>query len=345
MGGSTAGLAPGPRGGPAPNPSRPRSPLPIAAPLIRPRAVFLDAQSLEPIDLAPLRPWVELECWPTTAADQRWQRLQNAEVAITNKVVLDGALLASLPRLKLICTASTGTDQVDGQACAERGIAVRNGGRYSQASVVQVTWALILELRCQLQQRRQRVAAGDWQRSPVFSLVLPEFDELAGQQLTVVGAGDIGRGVARIGAAFGMDINLITSASSPQALEQALRKADVVSLHAPLTSQTRGLLNRTRLGWLKPSALLVNMGRGGLVELEALAAALEGQRLAGAALDVLVNEPPGAELDKLLGVPNLILTPHMAWSSRQARARLVQTIAGHLQAFAEGPWRDQPGHR
>ena len=310
----------------------------MAVPLNRPEAVFLDALSLGPVDLDPLRQWVDLRCWPSTDLDQRFERLQGAEVVITNKILLDGPLLASLPKLRLVCTASTGTDQVDGQACAERGIAVRNGGRYSQPSVVQVTWALILELRCQLQERHRQVAAGDWQRSPVFSLVQPEFDELAGQHLTVVGAGDIGKGVARIGSAFGMDTSLITSQTSSEDLETALRRADVVSLHSPLTAKTRGLINGTSLGWLKPSALLINMARGALVDTEAVVAALDGGRLAGAALDVLVSEPPGAELDRLIGVPNLILTPHMAWSSRQARRRLVATIAAHLQAFVQGPW-------
>ena len=308
----------------------------MAAPPNRPQAVFLDALSLGPVDLDPLRQWVELRCWPTTDLDQRLERLQGAEVVITNKVVLDGPLLASLPGLRLVCTASTGTDQVDSQACAERGITVRNAGHYSGPSVVQVTWALILELRCQLQRRQRQVANGEWQRSPVFSIVLPEFDELAGQHLTVVGAGDIGQGVARIGKAFGMETSLITSSTGSADLEAALRRADVVSLHAPLNAKTRGMINGTRLGWLKPSALLINMARGALVDTDALGAALRAQQLAGAALDVLVKEPPGMELNRLMGVPNLILTPHMAWSSRQARSRLVDTLAAHLQAYGEG---------
>lgn len=310
----------------------------MAVPLNRPEAVFLDALSLGPVDLDPLRQWVDLRCWPSTDLDERFERLQGAEVVITNKILLDGPLLASLPKLRLVCTASTGTDQVDGQACMERGIVVRNGGRYSQPSVVQVTWALILELRCHLQERHRQVAAGEWQRSPVFSLVEPEFDELAGQHLSVVGAGDIGKGVARIGSAFGMDTSLITSQTSPEDLETALRRADVVSLHAPLTAKTRGIINGTSLGWLKPSALLINMARGALVDTDALVAALQSGRLAGAALDVLVSEPPGAEMDRLIGMPNLILTPHMAWSSRQARRRLVATIATHLKAYVQGPW-------
>jgi len=309
----------------------------MAVPLNRPEAVFLDALSLGPVDLDPLRQWVDLRCWPSTDLDQRLERLQGAEVVITNKIQLDGPLLASLPKLRLVCTASTGTDQVDGQACLERGIAVRNGGAYSQPSVVQVTWALILELRCRLQERHRQVTAGDWQRSPVFSLVQPEFDELAGQHLTIVGAGDIGKGVARIGTAFGMDTSLITSTTNPEGLEMALRRADVVSLHAPLTATTRGLIDGTSLGWLKPSALFINMARGALVDIDALVAALEAGRLGGAALDVVVNEPPGAELDRLIDVPNLILTPHMAWSSRQARRRLVATLAAHLQAYVQGP--------
>ena len=308
----------------------------MAAPPNRPQAVFLDALSLGPVDLDPLRQWVELRCWPTTDLDQRLERLQGAEVVITNKVVLDSPLLASLPGLRLVCTASTGTDQVDSQACAERGIAVRNAGLYSGPSVVQVTWALILELRCQLQRRQRQVANGEWQRSPVFSIVLPEFDELAGQHLTVVGAGDIGQGVARIGKAFGMETSLITSSTGSADLEAALRRADVVSLHAPLNAKTRGMINGKRLDWLKPSALLINMARGALVDTDALMAALRAQQLAGAALDVLVKEPPGMELNRLMGVPNLILTPHMAWSSRQARSRLVDTLAAHLQAYGEG---------
>ncbi len=297
-------------------------------------AVFLDALSLGAVDLTPLQRWCSLQTWPSTAPEQRLERLAAAEIAITNKIPLDGALLRQLPRLRLICTASTGTDQLDLEACRERGITVCNAGRYSRPSVVQITWALILELCCRMEARRERLRQGDWQRSPVFALVEPEFDELAGRCLVVVGAGDIGGGVAAVGEAFGMEVQRITSRSSASSLEQALRQADVVSLHAPLNAATRGLINAERLSWLKPSAVLVNMARGGLVELEALTAALRQGRLAGAALDVLEQEPPGAELEPLLTVPNLLLSPHMGWASRQARQRLVQTLAGHLERYA-----------
>ena len=236
----------------------------------------------------------------------------DAEIAITNKIRLDADLLQQLPKLRLVCTASTGTDQIDSEACQELGIAVRNAGRYSTASVVQVTWALILELACNLTIRRQQVRDGSWQRSSVFALVEPEFDELANRTLTVIGAGDIGGGVAAIGKAFGMEVHSITSRSSPHDLETALKAADVVSLHAPLTPQTQRLINRERLGWLKPSAVLVNMGRGGLIETGALLDALHSGELAGAALDVLDIEPPGAELEPLKQVSNLILTPHVS---------------------------------
>ena len=233
-------------------------------------------------------------------------------------------------------------DEIDADIQAEAaklGIEVRNAGRYSKASVVQVTWALILELACQLQTRRQQVRDGQWQRSPVFALVEPEFDELAGRHLSVIGAGDIGNGVAAIGEAFGMTVDRITSRSSAAQLEAALRAADVVSLHAPLTAHTQGLINRERLRWLKPSALLVNLGRGGLVEMQALVEALTTGQLAGAALDVLAHEPPGEELEALKTVPNLLITPHVAWTSRQARQRLVATLADHLKAFREGSRR------
>ena len=301
-----------------------------------PRAVFLDALSLGPVDLSPLQACCDLEAWPATSTDQRLERLEGAEIAITNKIVLDGALLRQLPDLRLICTASTGTDQVDGEACRALGIELRNAGRYSSASVVQITWALILELSCRMQQRRHDLEQGSWQRSPVFAVIEPEFDELAGQTLVVVGAGDIGQKVLAIGAAFGMTTIGLTSRNSAEELEQALRQADVISLHAPLNAATAGLINAERLGWLKPSARLVNMARGGLVDLEPLVAALQAGRLAGAALDVLPQEPPGIELEPLLALPQLLISPHMAWSSRKARARLVQTLAEHLLTYGAG---------
>ncbi len=302
--------------------------------LTQPRAVFLDALSLGSLELAPLRQWCSLECWPFTAAEQRLERLAGAEIAITNKVALDEALLEQLPQLRLICVAATGTDLIDHATCHRRGIAIHNAGRYSTASVVQITWALILELCCRIESRRSRITAGDWQRSPVFALIEPEFDELAGRTLVVLGAGSIGRGVMAIGEAFGMRVIGLTSRSSEAELEQALRQADVLSLHAPLTPRTQGLLNAERLGWLPAGAVLVNAGRGALVDLSALGDALRSGRLAAAALDVLPIEPPGPELEPLLALPNLLLTPHMAWSSRQARERLVQALADHLRAYA-----------
>ena len=311
-------------------------PLPTGGapqPSTLPRAVFLDALSLGDVDLAPLERWSTLECWPSTTPEQRLARLQGAEIAITNKIPLDGPLLEQLPQLRLICVAATGTDVIDHGSCEQRGIAIRNAGRYSTPSVVQITWALILELCCRIQARRARIAAGEWQRSPVFALIEPEFDELAGRTLVVLGAGTIGQGVMAIGQAFGMRTIGLTSRHSAADLEQALRQADVLSLHAPLTPRTAGLLNTERLAWLPQGALLVNAGRGGLVDLAALGEALRSGRLAGAALDVLAKEPPGPELEPLLTLPNLLLTPHMAWSSRQARQRLVANLAEHLQAY------------
>ena len=299
-----------------------------------PRAVFLDALSLGDVDLAPLQRWCDLQCWPSTTAEQRLERLQGAEIAITNKIPLDGALLEQLPQLRLICVAATGTDVIDHASCDRRGIAIRNAGRYSTPSVVQITWALILELCCRIQTRRERIAAGDWQHSPVFALIEPEFDELAGRTLVVLGAGTIGQGVMAIGEAFGMQVIGLTSRHNASELEQALRQADVLSLHAPLTPSTQGLLNAERLSWLPKGAVLVNAGRGGLVDLPALGEALHSGHLAGAALDVLAQEPPGPELEELLKLPNLLLTPHIAWSSRQARQRLVGTLAEHLETYA-----------
>ena len=298
-----------------------------------PRAVFLDALSLGPVDVAPIEQWCELTAWPSTAIDERLERLRDAEIAITNKIPLDGELLRQLPKLRLICVAATGTDQIDHAACKELGIRVHNAGRYSRASVVQITWALILELCCAMDQRRRDLSQAVWQRSTVFSVIEPEFDELEGQILVVLGAGDIGRGVLAIGEAFGMQCIGLTSRSSDVELEEAMRQADVLSLHAPLTPQTQNLINAQRLSWMKPTARLVNMARGGLVNCDDLCAALRSGQIAAAALDVLPVEPPGSELEALLDTPNLLISPHMGWSSRQARNRLVQTLAGHLQAY------------
>ena len=167
----------------------------------------------------------------------------------------------------------------------------------------------------------------------MFSVIEPEFDELEGQILVVLGAGDIGRGVLAIGEAFGMQCIGLTSRSSDVEVEAALRQADVLSLHAPLTPQTQNLINAQRLSWMKPTARLVNMARGRLVNCDDLCAALRSGQIAAAALDVLPVEPPGSELEALLDTPNLLISPHMGWSSRQARNRLVQTLAGHLQAY------------
>ncbi|QNJ19746.1 glycerate dehydrogenase [Synechococcus sp. A18-25c] len=298
-----------------------------------PCAVFLDALSLGPVDLALIEQRCALTAWPSTAIDERLERLRDAEIAITNKIPLDGELLRQLPKLRLICVAATGTDQIDHAACKELGIRVHNAGRYSRASVVQITWALILELCCAMDQRRRDLSQGVWQRSPVFSVIEPEFDELEGQILVVLGAGDIGRGVLAIGEAFGMQCIGLTSRSSDVEVEAALRQADVLSLHAPLTPQTQNLINAQRLSWMKPTARLVNMARGGLVNCDDLCAALRSGQIAAAALDVLPVEPPGSELEALLDTPNLLISPHMGWSSRQARNRLVQTLAGHLQAY------------
>ena len=306
--------------------------MPAADP--RPLAVFLDALSLGSVDLTPLEAHCRLRCWPVSTPEQCLERLQGATVAITNKVPLGGELLAQLPQLRLVCTASTGTDQVDGAACDRLGIAVRNAGAYSRPSVVQVTWSLILALRGRLEDRLQQWRSGAWAASPVFAVVDPSFDELAGQTLTVLGAGSIGSGVAAVGEALGMRTLRLTSRSTEAELEQALGEADVLTLHAPLTIATRGLLDRRRLAWLRPSALLVNTARGALVDTDALVEALGAGRLAGAALDVLPEEPPSAAaLAALQAVPNLIVTPHMAWTSHQARQRLVHTLAGHLAAL------------
>jgi glycerate dehydrogenase len=325
------------------------------------RAAFLDFDSLGPadVDRAPLtRLLPDCAFFGATQPAERAARVAQAEVVFVNKVVLDAPTITAAPALQLICVAATGTDNVDLAAARERGIVVCNIRDYCTPSVVQHVYALLLTLNQQLAAYGRRVAAGDWSTASQFCLLEPAVGELSGKTLGVIGLGTLGTAVARAGAAFGLEV---LAARRPYRLEDdshlynvsglqvprigfgaLLARADYLSLHCPLTEETTGLIGAAALARMRRGAILINTARGALVEPAALLAALEDGQLGGAGIDVLDVEPPppGHPLLKA-ALPNLIVTPHMAWAAREARQRAVDELAANVAAFQRGAPRNR----
>ncbi|WP_108444255.1 D-2-hydroxyacid dehydrogenase [Halomonas denitrificans] len=305
------------------------------------KAVILDAASLGPgIDLAPIREQLDaLDVHQHTAREQIAARLAEAEVAIVNKVVLDADTLAALPELKLICVLATGTNNIDTAAAERLGIAVRNVTAYGTASVAQHTLMLMLALATRLPRYQRDVAEGRWGESPFFCLMDHTTLQLEGKRLVIVGQGELGSKVARLAQAFGMHVDFAArpgneAHDSRPGLGALAPEADVISLHCPLTEATRHLVDADLLATLKPGALLINCARGGIIDEEAALAALREGSLGGLAVDVLPTEPPrdGHPLLDALEEPlNLIVTPHNAWITPEARQRIVTLTADHLR--------------
>lgn len=312
------------------------------------KTVFLDFSSLHPADLdtAALQTADNrITLWDDTDPEQLAERLATAEVAVVNKLSLGAAEFAAAPRLQLVCLAATGADNIDLDAARDHGIAVCNIRNYCTPAVVQHVFALILALTQQLPGYQQQVSAGAWQRSRHFCLLEPTIRELAGCTLGVIGYGTLGQAVASAAVGFGLQPITAATPWREQApadiprlpLETLLNTADIVSLHCPLTPDTEQLINASRLQLMRPDALLINTARGGLVDSAALLEALESKQLGGAGIDVLSEEPP-VHGDPLLAasLPNLIVTPHIAWSTREARQRALDAIMHNIDAFAAG---------
>jgi glycerate dehydrogenase len=316
-----------------------------------PRIVVLDGFTTNPGDLG----WEPLERLGTLTVHQRTPpelvagRIALADVVVTNKTRLGASELAAAPALRGICMLSTGHDVVDGAAAAARGVPLCNVPEYGTASVAQAVFALLLELTNRTGQHSEQVRQGAWSASPDFCFWEGNLTELVGLRLGVVGLGRIGLAVAAIARAFGMEVLAhrrdsaagVRSESSSGLevpvvdLPTLLADSDVVSLHCPLTPQTRGLIDAERIALMKPGALLINTGRGALVNETDLAAALHSGLLGGAGLDVLSLEPP-APTNPLLQAPNCVITPHIAWATRSARGRLIAAVAANGEALLAG---------
>jgi len=309
------------------------------------RIVVLDGYALNPGDLS----WADLESlgewviYDRTPPSDIVARVADAEIVLTNKTVLSRETISRLPRLRYIGVLATGYTIVDVEAARERGIPVCNVPDYATRSVVQMVFAHLLNLTLHVAEHGQGVAAGRWTRSPDFAYWDFPLVELSGMTFGVVGFGRIGRAAADV--ALALDMNVLAYEVNPPraappgvefvALETLLRRSDVVSLHCPLTPDTQGLVNAERLSWMKPTAYLINTGRGPLVDQAALAAALNEGRLAGAGLDVLEVEPPPAD-NPLLTARNCCITPHIAWATAAARRRLLKIVVANIRAFIDG---------
>jgi glycerate dehydrogenase len=304
----------------------------------------LDSYTLNPGD----NPWTAiaeqgtLEVYDRSDGSKIVDRARGADIVLTNKTPLTSETLAALPGLRGICVLATGVNVVDVQAASARGIPVCNIPAYSTASTAQHTIALLLELTNQVGLHDRAVHDGAWVRSPDFSLTLSPLTELDGLTLGIVGFGAIGRRVAEIARALGMRVIAAGSRRErdPEWLERLELEAlfgavDVLSLHCPLSEQTRGLVNAQRLSRMRPSALLINAGRGPLVNELDLASALENGVIAGAALDVLSQEPPAPD-NPLLRAPHCLITPHNAWASLAARRRAMQIAAENVRGILRG---------
>jgi len=306
------------------------------------KVVFLDRASLG-ANLRPLSFAHDWTAYDATLPAEVASRLAGASIAITNKAPLRAPDLERLPELKMIGVAATGTDMIDLAVCRKRGIVVSNVRNYAVATVPEHAFALILALRRNLLAYANDVAAGRWQESDTFCLRDHPIHDLAGSRLGIIGYGALGRSVARLGLAFGMEVvafdpvPFADAKVAPASLDEILRTADVVTLHLPLTEGTRNIIGRAELEKMKPTSLLINTARGGLVDEHALAAALEQHTIAGAGFDVLRLEPPQADNPLLnLRMPQFILTPHVAWASQQAMQTLADQLIDNIEAFAAG---------
>lgn len=308
------------------------------------RAVFLDLQSLEDLDLSELQSCVdELVIYPATQPDEVASRIEGFDIVLANKAILSAETIAAAKQLKLICVVATGVNNVDIKAAEAAGVAVCHAVAYGVNAVAQHTLTLMLALATNLAAYDRAVQAGKWQSSPLFCLLDYPIVELAGKTLGIVGYGALGQAVAKLAEAFGMQVLISNRPGETDVkpgrvpFESLLEQVDVLSLHCPLTEETQGLIGADELKRMHNEAFLINVARGGIVDEVALVEALKNGEIAGAAADVLRQEPP-REGNPLLDttLPNLIVTPHCAWGSQQAREEIIRQSVENIRDFVAG---------
>ena len=309
------------------------------------RITILDGYGLNPGDLS----WADFEkmgdvkVYDRTSPSELMDRAKDSEILITNKTILDANTIASLPKLKYIGVLATGYNVVDIEEAKKRGVVVTNIPAYSTMSVAQRVFALLLAVTDRPEHYAAEVAQGKWSQSKDFCYWNTQLIELAGKKFGIVGFGNIGQAVARIAVAFGMEVLAFTS-KEQESLPEGVRKvardelfaeADIISLHCPLTPDTRHFINVGSISLMKPGVVLINTGRGPLVDEEAVAVGLSEGKIKAFCADVLSSEPPSAQ-NPLIGAPNTFITPHTAWATKEARIRLMDIAVNNLRSFLSG---------
>jgi len=315
-----------------------------------PKLVFLDANTVGDVDLSGLKRFGDLEVFPWTKSNEVSSRIKQADIVITNKVKIDKEAMRQATKLKLICIAATGTDHVDLAYARKKGIVVTNVAGYSTQSVVNVTFAIFFYLLTHLRYYDNYVKTGEYAKSDIFTNLNKPFWELQGKRWGIIGLGNIGTAVARVARCFGCEVVYYSTSGKHVdkefkrvSLEELLKFADVVSIHAPLNTNTRDLITYYELKLMKKTAILLNLGRGGIVNERDLARALNEDLIAAAGLDVLEREPIEKN-NPLLNIKNkekILITPHIAWASLESRKRLIDQIILNIQAFLEGKQRNK----
>jgi len=306
------------------------------------KIVFLDAKTMgDDVSLETFKEFGEFVTYPTTSKEQTIEHIGNAQVVLTNKVVIDSEVMDKCPEIRLICITATGMNNVDLDYAKKKGIEVKNAAGYSTASVTQTTFTLALYLMAQSKFYDEFVSSGKWSRSGLFTNVERPYSEIKDKKWGIIGFGTIGKSVAKVADAFGANVSYYStsganndSTHTRMELDEMLKECDIISIHAPLNEKTNGLIKKEQLSLMKKGAILLNLGRGGIVDEADLAYAVDNNGIL-AGLDVTATEPVEAD-NPLLHVKqkdNLFITPHIAWASYEARVELMKIVANNIKSF------------